>query len=312
MFESWYASRPTPESAGLLDRIRDAGRVEAQAAAERLVAVGELFAVRLRDSGERADWPMDTWEAVAAQVGAVLGCSIAMGSSYLRYAVALRDRLPVVGQLFVAGVIDYRAFQTVVFRTDLIICAEVLARVDARVAVRLSRYPSLTRGRLAVAVDRVVAGVDRDAVRRATEVIADRFVEVTSEETGMAYVTGSVLDTAGRALDRRLDELAATVCEADLRSRAQRRADALGVLAGGGDRLVCGCGSVDCAAAGQAGASSVVVYVVAEQASVEGRGSAPGVVLGGEGLISAQLVAELANTAKLAPVVVPADVPEVR
>ena len=48
----------------------------------------------------------------------------------------------------------------------------------------------------------------------------------------MAYVTGSVLATAGRALDRRLNELAATVCDADPRTREQRRADALGALAG--------------------------------------------------------------------------------
>ncbi|EUA93585.1 hypothetical protein I551_9130 [Mycobacterium ulcerans str. Harvey] len=39
---------------------------------------------------------------------------------------------------------------------------------------------------------------------------------------------GSVVATAGQALDRRLDELAATVCAADPRTRKQRRADALG------------------------------------------------------------------------------------
>ena len=155
MFESWYASRPTPASAALLDRIREAGRSEAQAAARRLVAVGELFVVRLRDSGEQADWAMDTWEAVAAQVAAALQCSIAMASSYLRYAMALRDRLPEVGKLFQAGDIDYRAFQTVVFRTDLITDADALMRVDALLAVRLSRYPSLTRGRLAAEVDQI-------------------------------------------------------------------------------------------------------------------------------------------------------------
>ena len=206
--------------------------------------------LRLRDSGEQADWAMDTWEAVAAQVAAALQCSIAMGSSYLRYAVALRDRLPEVGKAFQAGDIDYRAFQTVVFRTDLITDADTLTRVDALLAVRLSRFPSLTRGRLSAEVDRVVARVDRDAVRRAREVIRDRFVDVDTEETGMAYVTGSVLNTAGRALDRRLNEMADTVCEADPRTREQRRADALGALAGGADRLVCGCGSADCACRG--------------------------------------------------------------
>jgi hypothetical protein len=312
MFESWYASRATPESAALLDRIGEAGRSEARAAALRLVAIGELFVLRLRDSGEQADWAMDTWEAVAAQVAAALQCSIAMGSSYLRYAMALRDRLPEVGKAFLAGDIDYRAFQTVVFRTDLITDPDMLTRVDALLAVRLSRFPSLTRGRLSAEVDRVVARVDRDAVRRAREVMRDRFVDVNTQETGMAYVTGSVLNTAGHALDRRLNEMADTVCEADPRTRDQRRADALGALAGGADRLVCGCGSADCHAAARARSSNVVIHVVADQASVDGTGGASANVAGAEGLIPAEMVAELAKTARLQPLVPPADDPEPR
>ena len=197
MFESWHASRATPESAELLDRISEAGRAEAQAAARRLVAIGDLYLVRLRDSGEQADWAIDTWDAVAAQVAAALECSIAMGSSYLRYAMAMRERLPVVGKLFEAGVIDYRAFQTIVFRTDLITDAQVLERVDARLAVRLSRCLSLTRGRLAGEVDRAVAATDRDAVRRTREAVQDRFVDINAAETGMAWLSGCVLATAG-------------------------------------------------------------------------------------------------------------------
>jgi hypothetical protein len=312
MFEYYYASRPTPESAAMLDRIREAGRSEAQAAARRLVAVGELFTVRLRDSGEQADCAMDTWDAVAAQVAAALNCSTGMGSSYLRYAVALRDRLPQVGKLFQAGDIDYRAFQTIVFRTDLITDAEVMARVDTVLAVRLSRYASLTRGRLAAEVDRVVATVDRDAVRRAKEAIRDRFVDVVADETGIAFVTGTVLAAAGRALDLRLDELAKTVCDADPRSREQRRADALGALTAGADRLVCGCGATACDAAARANKSNVVIHVVAEQASVDGSGGTPGVVLGAEGLITAEMVAELAKNSQLQPLSPPADVPEPR
>ncbi|HWT48228.1 MAG TPA: DUF222 domain-containing protein, partial [Mycobacterium sp.] len=226
MFEYWYASRPTPESAALLDRVRDAARTEAQAAAQRLVAIGELFVLRCRDSGEQQDWAADTWEAVAAQVAATLQCSVAMGSSYLRYAVAMRDRLPEVGKVFLAGDIDYRAFQTIVFRTDLITDADVLTKVDAQLAVLVSRRPSLTRGGLAAAVDRVVATVDHDALRRAAKAAQDRFVDVQENESGMAWVTGSVFATDGQALDRRLDELAGSVCEGDPRSLKQRRADA--------------------------------------------------------------------------------------
>lgn len=122
-----------------------------------------------------------------------------MGSSYLRYAMALRERLPEVGKAFRAGDIDYRAFQTVVFRTDLITDPDMLARVDARLAARLSLRPSLTRGRLAAEVDRIVAKADRDAVRRAKESLRDRFVDVVSAETGVAFVSGTVRAPAGRA-----------------------------------------------------------------------------------------------------------------
>lgn len=306
MFEWWYASRPTPESAALLDRVREAGRAEARAAAERLVAAGDLLVLRCRDSGERAEWSADAWDAVAAQLGAALGCSVAMGHSYLRYAMAMRDRLPQVGKAFRAGHIDYRSFQTIVFRTDLVTDAEVLARVDAQVAALVSRRPSLTRGGLAAAVDRVVALVDADAVRLAKDALSDRYVDVLANESGMAYLSGSVFATDGQALDRRLDELAATVCDADPRTATQRRADALGALAAGGVRLVCGCGRGDCAEGATKPRSNVVIHVIAEQASAEGRGSTPGVLPGVEGLIPADVVAELAKSARLVPLMTPA------
>ncbi|MGN6336461.1 HNH endonuclease signature motif containing protein [Mycobacterium sp.] len=307
MFEWWYASRETPESTALLDRVREAGRAEARAAADRLVAAGELLVLRCRQSGERAEWSADAWDAVAAQLGAALGCSVAMGHSFLRYAMAMRDRLPRVGEVFRAGDIDYRAFQTIVFRTDLITDADVLARVDAQVAVLLSRRPSLTRGGLAAAVDRVVALVDADAVRRAKDAVSDRYVDVLANESGMAYVTGSVFATDGQALNRRLDAVAATVCAADPRTAAQRRADALGALAAGGSRLVCGCGRGDCAAGAPAPRGNVVIHVIADGASIEGTASTPAVSPGVEGLIPAEVVAELARSARLVPLKTPAD-----
>ncbi len=306
MFEYALASRPAPESAALLNRVREAGRAESRAAAERLLAVGELLVLRCRDSGERAEWTADAWEAVAAQVAAALHCSVAMGHSYLRYAVAMRDRLPRVGKAFAAGDIDYRAFQTIVFRTDLITDADVLARVDTALAVRLSRCPSLTRGGLAAAVDQVVAAVDADAVRRAATAASDRYVDVVADEKGMAWVDGMVLAPEGRALDRRLEELAGGVCAGDPRTRRQRRADALGALAAGAQRLVCRCGSAQCPTAAPA-ASNVVIHLVAEQATVEGAGSVPGVLLGAEGLVPAGVIAELAASARLVPLRLPAD-----
>lgn len=66
--------------------------------------------------------------------------------SYLHYGRAMRERLPKVGQVFAAGEIDYRLFQTLVYRTDLITDPQVLAWVDAELALRVRGWPSMTRG----------------------------------------------------------------------------------------------------------------------------------------------------------------------
>ena len=50
----------------------------------------------------------------------------------------MRLRLPRVGEVLVAGDIDYRTFQTIVYRTDLITDPDVLAAVDATLAVKVA------------------------------------------------------------------------------------------------------------------------------------------------------------------------------
>jgi Domain of unknown function (DUF222) len=225
----------------LLARITDAARAEAQAAAARLIAIGDLFTLRVAQHGERALWAADTSDAVAAEVAAALGTSLAMGHSNLRYARAMQERLPEVAAVFRAGDIDFRLFRTIVFRTDLIVDAEALGAVDAQLAIKAPRWPSMTSWKLATEIDRVVAKTDRDAVRRAREYAEDRYFKVSPMEMGTALINGTVFATTGQALDRRLDELARTVCDDDPRTIEQRRADALGALAAGHDRLTCGC-----------------------------------------------------------------------
>jgi hypothetical protein len=65
-----------------------------RAGADRLDAIGELFELRRAERGELADWAVDAWAAVGAEVAAAFGISVAMAGSYLRYAPAMRERLP--------------------------------------------------------------------------------------------------------------------------------------------------------------------------------------------------------------------------
>ena len=76
--------------------------------AGRLDAVGELFELRRVECGEHEDWAVVTWAAVGAEVAAAFRISLAMGGSYLRYALAMRERLPGVAEVFRAGDIDCR------------------------------------------------------------------------------------------------------------------------------------------------------------------------------------------------------------
>ncbi len=291
----------------VVKRIAAAGRAENRAAGARLAAIGELDVLRLRQVGEREDWCSDTQEAVSAEVAAALGITSGLADSYLEYARAMRLRLPRAGALLVAGDIDYRMFQTIVYRTDLITDAQVLAAVDATLAVKAARWPAMTRGRLSAAVDRIVARADRDAVRRRRDKQAERELSIWDSGEGLTEVFGRLLTTDAHVVDARLDALAATVCAGDPRTRNQRRADAMGALAAGAERLGCGCGHPDCPAAGTPPPTPVVVHVIAEQATVAGSGSCPGSMIGADALIPAELIADLAGSARLCPLVHPRD-----
>ncbi|MGY4648278.1 HNH endonuclease signature motif containing protein [Mycobacterium sp. URHB0021] len=298
----------TDETRSLIARIGAASRAEAMAAAERLVAIGELFAARLRTFGETEDWAVDTTEVVASEVAAELRISQAMGISYLRYARAMREQLPQSGAVFRSGDIDFRMFQTLVYRTDLITDRDVLAAVDAELALAAPRWPSMTQGRLAAQVDKIVWRADRDAVRRRREAIRDREVWISDRHDGLSDIHGTLLTPYAHALGKRLAGLAATVCDADPRTADQRRSDAVGALAAGADRLDCQCGQDNCPAGGKA-AGPVVIHVITDQAALEGRSSGFGSEVGANALIPPEQLTELAKSAKVVPVIHPSDAP---
>ncbi|CAN5757535.1 hypothetical protein BH09ACT7_BH09ACT7_18250 [soil metagenome] len=308
MFEYAMAMEPTPTSTALLERVRDASRAEAQAAAERLVAIADLYQQRLRDSGEDADFAIDTWAAVAAQVAATLRISVGLGSSYLHYATAMREQLPLVGAVFEAGDIDFRLFKTIVFRTGAVTDPDIAAQLDADLAAAAPRWAGKTQRQLATAIDKHVAHRDPDALRRAKASGSDRYVEIGESDPGMADITARVLNTTGLAFDKRLDELADTVCDGDPRNRDQRRADALDALVAGADRLVCRCGQDTCPAWTKSRPpGNVVIGVVAEQSALEGRSEVPGYAPDADWLIPAEILREIAAAAKHLPIIPPVD-----
>jgi Domain of unknown function (DUF222) len=183
MFESAGLSA-TSESAALLEQACTAARSEAQATARRLNAIADLMGLRSRQYGDRAEWVADLWDAIAAELAAALRVSRALASSYMSDAEILRDRLPKVGECLAAGDINYAMFGVIAYRTALITDPKALAAVDAQVALRAPRWPSLTRGNLAMRVDAIVADVDRDAIRRTNKEV--KTVTLRSPLTNLA------------------------------------------------------------------------------------------------------------------------------
>jgi hypothetical protein len=300
------------DASSVVDRICAASRAENRAAGARLTAIGELDLLRLRECGERESWVSDTWDAISAEVAAALNISQALASSYLNYSRAMRNRLPRVGAALIAGDIGYSTFQTIVYRTDLITDADVMAAVDAELAAKVWRWPSMTRDQLSASVDRVVARADRDAVRRAREQLADREFSLWDAGNGLTELFGRLATPDAHVVDARLNALAHSVCEEDPRTAKQRRADALAALATGAQRLPCRCGQPTCPAATTPVPSPVVIHIVANQSTVAGTSPEPAAIIGTDALIPAELVAQLAGSARMRPLVHPGDAPPER
>jgi Domain of unknown function (DUF222) len=245
-------------------------RVENAACARRLSAIADLLEARLAQDGsaDRDQWCADNWDAVAAEVAANHGVSLGVASHQLMLAKALRERLPRVADVFDAGHIALRLVNSIVYRTALIADPQARAKVDVELAEAATGWGALSEAKVEQAIDYWVDRYDRYAIRRMEHRARGRHVDrIWSDGNGTSTIEAVLFDHDAAALDSRLDLMARGVCDSDPRTLDQRRADALGVLGARADRLVCGCGSDDCAAAGKP-ASAVVINVIAEERSL--------------------------------------------
>lgn len=267
MFESLVMAADGTRGAGAIEAW---ARVENAACAQRLSASADVLEARLSADGseEREQWCLDNWDAVAAEVAAAQNVSLGVASHQLSLALALRKR-PRVAEAFAAGQLNYRLVNAIVYRTALILDREAAAKVDSELADAAAGWGSLSVAKLEVAIDYWVDRYDPTALRRSESSARGRHVDITADRDGgrLSWLEGSLFNQDAAALDKRLDAMARVVCGEDPRTLEQRRADALGALAQGADRLACQCGRSACEAA-DAAPSAVVVNVVAEEKSL--------------------------------------------
>ncbi len=289
----------------LIEVMGEATRDESTAVALRLLAVGRLYARRAVELAEWNTWRTDVTAEVAAEVSAAQNVSHARAVGQIGYGRTLCERLPMVAKVFVRGTIDFRMVSTIIARTENVE-DEFIATVDEAIARRAEKWMKLSKPKLQDRIDLWVAKFDPNAVRVPPKVDDNRYVEIfPGDSAGMAFFMGHIHAADGAAVNQRLDALAATVCENDPRTKAQRRADACGPLGRLEATLACQCGREDCPAGAQrAAATSAVIHVLAEQTTLDGSSDKPG-YLPGFGVLPAESVREVAKSAQLKPLTVP-------
>jgi Domain of unknown function (DUF222) len=257
MFDSDLRSA---SDAAVVGAIEEWAREEARAAARRLAAVAELVRRRCGDD-EHAYWACDSWDAAAAEVSAVLGITHGRASSQMDLSLSLRYRLPRIAALFMDGRLSHRVCAAIAARTEFVQDRALLSRIDSVVSHHALNWGPLSDHKLEKAIDVWVDRYDPGALRHTRARAQDRGVHVGSRDdgAGITGITGRLYSTDAAILDRRLKQMAHGVCDDDPRTIGQRRADALGALAAGSDRLACNCGSPECPASDDDGRAASVV-----------------------------------------------------
>ncbi|KAA0111957.1 HNH endonuclease signature motif containing protein [Mycolicibacterium sp. P1-5] len=270
---------PTADDAAVVGAVAGWARGEAAAEARRLASIAELVARRCAPDDEdpdevdgRARWACDRWDAVAAEVGAALGISARRASSQMYLARSLRERLPKVNAAFMAGRIGARLVSTISWRTHLVIDDAAMAALDADIAEAAQAWGPLSDRRVETLIDALVDAHDPDARHWFEEAARGMDVEFgkPDDANGTRSMWGRLYSTHAELIERRLTAIARAVCDGDPRTVGQRRAEAMGAVFAGADRIACLCGRADCPnPTSDALKGSVVIHVVADHAAVE-------------------------------------------
>lgn len=294
--------------------ISGSAREEAAAAARRLAAIGELVARRC--PGEDVDpdlvdprtrWVCDPWDATAAELAAALGISHRRASSQMYLAQSLRERLTNVNALFLAGEISARLVSTISWRTHCVVDAAAMTAIDSDIAAAARDWGPLSDRKVETLIDAAVDAHDpqaREWLRQTARGMDVQFGK-PDDDTGTRSIWGRLFSTHAELIERRLAAIARAVCAADPRTVGQRRAEAMGAVFAGADRIACHCGEADCPnPTSPALKASVVVHVVTDGKTA--------LISNGGVLPNALLAQMIRDGAKVVPVAQPCKRAETR
>ncbi|MGN7778314.1 DUF222 domain-containing protein [Mycolicibacterium sp. 22603] len=221
---------------------------------------------------------IDGWAHAKAEISAACNLGPRAASTQMRIAMALRDRLPRTAEVFAQGMVSAKVIAAITWRTQLVTDEEALGLIDAGIAGTAHQYGMLSADALIRAVDFWVHKFDPIAVIRAKAAAKERYIDFgdSDDPDGVVSFWGRMRTTDAAISQARLNDLAHGVCDADPRTVAERRADALAAVLAGADRLTCLCGNPECAGSGKdPRTGAVTIYVLTGQEPDTGHGVTP-------------------------------------
>ena len=268
-----------------IDAARAGARVENAACARKLAVMAEIFSRRTQlPASDREDWWVDPEAAVLAELAAAQNITTGLACSQTHRGVALRDRLPHVFALFLAGLITDLLARTIVWRTALITDPALMATVDAELADQITTWGQLSAANTELAIDALIHRHDPDGVRAKNHCAPRRDLEFGSPTDAPGFTTIWARVYAGDAAPARqhIDDMAHSVCPDDPRTLDDRRIEAYTALLAGITTLVCHCGNDHCEAATAARpARDTTIYILTDTTTdtsgppAVGQGSEP-------------------------------------
>lgn len=280
----------------LIERDIDTEELDLMVETQREIARGQAclaaqmlaYADRRRREGERClDPRVGNLEAsyVADEIGAALGLSTKRVQDQICQARRVSTSMPAVWAAWFAGDIDqYRVWKIDKVALSLV-RPESVTTLDEEVVVYATTH---TTAQLGAWLNRFVAKAEADQfTQRYTRALKDRYVSVSHDPDGIAWVNGLMSSVDASQIDALLTKAARALGADDPRTIDQRRADLFTDLLVGRSHIVDG-------KLRPGKGANVTVGVVVPIDTLAGLSDAPGELLDRSASIPAAFVRELA------------------
>ena len=224
--------------AGWLQELADIAILEYQACARKVALAANIWDYCIHQNVLVGDHVTDAGHYAASETAKVLGCSKAVADTLAEIGMDLRLRLPAVRAAFDAGEFDLARVRAI-YRTT---SSYTLGAVEAAQSEILHAARRLSPGPLATEIADImhrIAPQEAAALRK----------DITTVLTRVRYRDKDILSTIEADLEagdaaacwQLINEMAATLCPRDPRTRGQRLAAAYIALLRRDDYLACTC-----------------------------------------------------------------------